>query len=274
MISKNDLNHFLRPNLWPVILAIFTIGWLAAGNFIISGWIIGAIISILLCSASIVVNHYFDFDSDKLSKQNRFPVAAGLISRNFALSLGIGLSIASILIAIILGINQFMIVLIGIFWVWAYSAPPLRIKKRTYLDTIWNSIGYGILPFYLGYLMQGTPIDIYAIALSSITALIVTSGHLLLAVRDIDTDKSAGIKTMTAVAGRNFTIKVSTALVGLAGLLLFALWASGYLNNLALLSLAMGGIILKKHKIKIEENYRSLQITYVIAGLAFVASVL
>ena len=277
MSSLKDWNHFIRPNLWVFGLAIFLIGVLASGIYLPTQ-LIGAVVAILLCTSSITVNHYFDVETDKKSKQiYRFPVAAGRISKKIAGGFSLVVVFVSVLLSFFLNANSVLIVLFANFMVFTYSAPPIRIKERPFLETVWNGIGYGWIPFYLALFISGNTISLQQHILGVVPFFISASGHILLQVRDIEDDKQGDVTTTSTKLGLKRMKRVSQIFIGIAGLLIVYLALVGFLNPLAWLSIVFGVLIFVEHKRMkndVEKSYRKLQILYILGGILFILSVL
>ena len=281
MATLEDYNHLIRFNLWVPVLAIFIIGYLSARTlFFGPGFFIGAAIVILMTSASITVNHYYDYEFDRKSKDiHRFPVARGKVSRRSAMILSLIFLNLSLALSFFLNTTSQLIILAGIFFVFSYSVPPIRMKTKKILGVIWNGIGYGFFPFYLAVSILDRPINTYMFLLSLIPFLITASGHILLQVRDIPFDRKTKLTTTSAIYGKNAIIKASRIMIALAGLLIIYLWLIRFLNFFALFSILAGVLIVYEHKkmkeIKdITERFRTLQILYLTGGILFILSVL
>ena len=274
--KASDWNHFIRPNLWAFGLAIYFIGVLASG-FYLPAHLVGAIVAILLCTSSITVNHYFDVETDRKSKQlYRFPVAAGKISKRSAAVFSLAVVLVSIFLGFFLNTNSLIWILFANFMVFTYSVPPIRIKERPYLETFWNGMGYGWVPFYLGLLISGIQINYFQHLLGFIPFLISASGHILLQVRDIEDDKKGNVTTTSTKLGLKKMKRVSQGMIGIAGLVIIYLAAVGFLNPLAWLSVVFGALVFAEHKRMkndVEKSYRKLQILYILGGILFILSI-
>ena len=272
----SDWLHFTRPSIWLFVLAVYAIALLAADAIFSSIHYIGIFSFIIICTASITVNHYFDYYDDKKSKQlYRFPVAAGRIPRNFAISFSLFLMTISIILSYtFFPPNAFYLVLFAVFMIITYSAPPARIKVRPYLETVWNGLGYGSVPYYLALAIIGAQKTTELHLLGLIPFLIAASGHILLQIRDIRDDKKSRTKTTSAIIGQKRMITLSKLMIAFAGIIIAYLAATGFLNWLAWFSLAVGTIIFAEHrKMKdVRKSYRKLQLLYIIGGLLFIAS--
>jgi 4-hydroxybenzoate polyprenyltransferase len=272
----SDWLHFTRPSIWLFVLAVYAIAFFAANATFSPVHYIGIVVFILLCTVSITVNHYFDYKYDRKSKQlYRFPVASGKISRNFA---GI-FSFLLIAISITLSytffpLNAFYLVLFAVFMIITYSAPPARIKARPYLETVWNGLGYGSVPYYLALAIIGAQKTAELHLLGLIPFLIAASGHILLQIRDIRDDKRSRTKTTSAIIGQKRMIAASKLMIAFAGLIIAYLTFVGFLSWPAWISLGIGASIFTEHrKMKdVRKSYKILQVLYIIGGLLFITS--
>ena len=82
-----------------------------------------------------------------------------------------------------------IIPIIGILVGIAYSVPPLRLKRIPFVDTFINGIAYGVLPFIAGWVIFGGALSIHVLVLALPVALIIASGHCLLAIPDVEIDE-------------------------------------------------------------------------------------
>ncbi len=277
--SLKDWNHFIRPNLWGYGLAVYLIGILSGGFYYSSGLLVGAIVAILLCTASITVNHYFDYKTDKKSKQiYRFPVAAGKIKKGTAAFFSLSTIFFSIFLSYVFLNNfSFYLVLFANFMIISYSSPPIRIKERAFLGIFWNGIGYGWVPYYLALFISNQPITYFQHLLGLIPFLISASGHILLQVRDIKDDKKGSVVTTSTKFGAKKMKKVSGLMVLFSGLVMVYLILQNFLNYLAFFSIIFGilvGLEHKRMKSDVTKSYRKLQILYIIGGLFFILSII
>lgn len=99
---------------------------------------------------------------------------------------------------ILMAIFGILLIIVGII----YSAPPLRLKIHPPFDSLANSLEFAVLPLILGFVTNGKiKISNELMILCIISALIVTCYYILVDIFDIETDKSYGIKTTSAILG-------------------------------------------------------------------------
>lgn len=146
------------------------------------------------------VNDFFDRHHDKFdeqkAKRNFFleaPYSPTLIHVAFVL---IGLLLACCFM--LFGWRSLLMFLIGGFIIWAYSAPPLRIKSRPILDLLVHGIFVETFPFYLVLVILN--VNWLAIDIVILLALFFASfsSQLEQQARDIEVD---------SINDHNFTIQ-------------------------------------------------------------------
>ena len=96
---------------WPLIVA----GVLLAGPFV--------------CATSQAVNDWFDRHVDAINEPQR-PIPSGRMPGQWGLYIALLWTLLSLLLATQLGRAGFLAALLGLGLAWAYSAPPLRLKRN------------------------------------------------------------------------------------------------------------------------------------------------
>lgn len=123
----------LKPITWFPPMWAFGCGVISAGKPVSGRWLAIAagvvLCGPLLCAASQVINDWFDRDVDAINEPNR-PIPSGRIPGRWGLYLAVLWSIASWLAAAALGRWVAGAATFGLALAWAYSAPPLRLKRN------------------------------------------------------------------------------------------------------------------------------------------------
>jgi chlorophyll synthase len=105
----------------------------ASGVSILDHWwlaLVGiALAGPLVCATSQAVNDWFDREVDAINEPQR-PIPSGRIPGRWGLYIAIGWTLLSLLVALALGPWGFGAAALGLALAWAYSAPPLRLKKN------------------------------------------------------------------------------------------------------------------------------------------------
>lgn len=112
-----------------------------------------------------------------------------------------------------------------LFIMWAYSAPPIRLKNRPGLDVLTHALFVQTFPYIMGLLLiraRWTLLDGFIIAILFFASL---TAQLEQQLRDFDVDAQVE-RTFATILGRtrtNFLLKLSTAvmmLIAVAGLII------------------------------------------------------
>jgi len=90
-----------------------------------------------------------------------------------------------------------------IFIAYIYSTPPIRMKTKPFLDSIFGSIGY-LFPVFIAFTTHNTLSNIDPSYLLLLLPLI--AGHAIFALRDVDHDKKTKMKTIGVFLGKRRTL--------------------------------------------------------------------
>ncbi|MCH7760013.1 UbiA family prenyltransferase [candidate division TA06 bacterium] len=173
-----------------------------------------------LMSGVYILNQVLDRETDRMN-QKLFLLSERVIPVKFAL-MEMGLLF---LIALTLSISMFHFTLFTAFVFLSlvmgilYSVPPIKIKGRPFLDLLWNSTGFGLVSFSVGWLTV-SPFSLATVYHSIPYVLSVGAVFLNTTIPDISGDEKAGDKTTGVLLGRRRTAALGTLF------LLFALLTS------------------------------------------------
>ncbi|TFF22836.1 chlorophyll synthase ChlG [Jiella endophytica] len=103
----------------------------------------------LLCGASQVVNDWFDRHVDAINEPNR-PIPSGRMPGRSALWLAIFWTALSLVVAFALGPWVGIASALGCLLSWAYSAPPLRLKRNGWWGNAAVAFAYEGLAWFTG----------------------------------------------------------------------------------------------------------------------------
>lgn len=194
-----------KPVTWFPPMWAFGCGVVSTGNlsFQTLGLLIGGIILAgpLLCASSQVVNDWFDRDVDAINEPNR-PIPSGRIPGQWGLWLAIGWSIAALIWAAILGPWVLAGASLGVALSWAYSAPPVRLKR----SGIWGPLSVGIsyegLAWFTGAAVMAQALPAYHTII--LAALYSGGAYGIMVLNDfkaIKGDRQMGLKSLPAAIG-------------------------------------------------------------------------
>lgn len=102
-----------------------------------------------VCATSQAVNDWFDRHVDAINEPNR-PIPSGRIPGRWGLYLAIAGTILSLALAAVLGRLVFGAAALALVLAWAYSAPPFRLKGRSWWGPIATAFSYEGLSWFTG----------------------------------------------------------------------------------------------------------------------------
>ena len=193
-----------------------------------------------VCATSQAVNDWFDREVDAINEPRR-PIPSGRMPGRWGLYIAIGWTLLSLALAALLGPVGFGAALLGLALAWAYSAPPLRLKRNGWWGNSACALCYEGLAWATGgaVMMLGAWPD----ARSLVLALLYSVGaHGIMTLNDfksIDGDRRMGIGSLPVRLGVDGSARVAAALMiapQLAVLLLLLQWgAAAHAGALAVL---------------------------------------
>ena len=146
--------ELLKPITWFPPMWAFGCGIVSAtGNHAVSWWLVAlgvALCGPLVCGTSQAVNDWFDRHVDALNEPNR-PIPSGRLPGRWGLYIACGWTALSLLAAIPFGSFGFWATVVGLVLAWAYSAPPLRLKRNGWWGNSAVAVCYEGLPWVTGY---------------------------------------------------------------------------------------------------------------------------
>lgn len=125
--------ELFKPITWFPPMWAFGCGVIASGEPTQGRWalvLIGvALAGPLVCATSQAVNDWFDRHVDAINEPQR-PIPSGRMPGRWGLYIAVAWTALSLLVAAALGPWGFGAALIGLALAWAYSAPPIRLKRN------------------------------------------------------------------------------------------------------------------------------------------------
>ena len=127
------LAELLKPITWFPPMWAFGCGVVASG-VPLAGRLPLVIAGVLLagpfvCATSQAVNDWYDRDVDAINEPQR-PIPSGRMPGRWGLFVAIGWTLLSLLLAANLGRAALAATIFGLLLAWAYSAPPVRLKRN------------------------------------------------------------------------------------------------------------------------------------------------
>jgi len=220
-----------RPEFLPAMVSWFTIGlsWSINPPLNITELVIPATLSVAIIMISAVIglqlNTIFDYDLDSTdNRKKRLVQAMSCLGRNKLKSLVIvefllGLAFVFLLLLIQGKPALFFMWIVGIFLAYSYSAPPLRLKSRSWLSLGTLLLVICILPVLFVFYTFTSDLNSFFLLFLTGQALSVYSLILSTEVRDYFEDSALKIETMTVRIGLVKASFLSILLLSAGGIL-------------------------------------------------------
>jgi chlorophyll synthase len=197
--------ELLKPVSWFAPMWAFVCGIVSSGapydsrGVLVVGGL--ALAGPLVCGTSQAVNDWFDRDVDAVNDPGR-PIPSGRVAGRIGLYVAILWTLLSATLAWQCGPWVFGASLAGLALAWAYSAPPLRLKRNGWLGNSAVALCYEGLPWLTGVaLMTGHAPGGKSIL---IAALYSVGAHGIMTLHDFKSiagDRRLGIRSLPAVYG-------------------------------------------------------------------------
>ncbi len=131
--TLSAMTELLKPITWFPPMWAFGCGVVASG-VPLSGHVPLVIAGVLLagpfvCATSQAVNDWFDREVDAINEPQR-PIPSGRMPGRWGLFIAIAWTLLSMALAVNLGRAAFVAAVLGLVLAWAYSAPPVRLKRN------------------------------------------------------------------------------------------------------------------------------------------------
>ncbi len=142
--------ELLKPITWFPPIWAFGCGIVASGAALSEVWpraLLGLVLAgPLVCGMSQAVNDWFDRHVDAVNEPQR-PIPSGRLPGRWGLWIAIAWTLLSLGVGWALGPWGFAATAVGVALAWAYSAPPLRLKRDGWLGNAACALCYETLPW-------------------------------------------------------------------------------------------------------------------------------
>lgn len=199
LINLQSLIKYYRMKDWRAYLGLSVFGFVVAKGFLfpLLDIVIFFLIWGLLLAFGFSINNFFDIKEDREKGEIKNLVVQN--KKNFLLSLSPG--IIALFLSIYFGLKVSLFVLVASLIGFFYSAPPLRMKSRPFLDLLSHGLFAGALIFLFPLLIFSQKLTLfhYLIALSIfyLSVMLEMRNHW----EDYQSDFRAGLKTTACFLG-------------------------------------------------------------------------
>jgi chlorophyll synthase len=219
--------ELLKPVTWFAPIWAFFCGVISAGHPLAGHWpviLLGLLLAgPMVCGTSQAVNDWFDREVDAINEPGR-PIPSGRMPGFWGLYIGIIWTALSLIVAVGLGGWGFGAAVVALALAWAYSAPPLRLKRNGWWGNAAVAICYEGVPWFTGAAIMADRLPSSGIL---ILALLYSFGaHGIMTLNDfksVEGDRAVGIRSLPAMLGEAAAAKLACGVMILPQLLVIFL---------------------------------------------------
>lgn len=210
--------ELLKPITWFPPMWAFACGVVSSGEPVLTNWtiaLLGVVLAgPLVCAMSQAINDWYDRDVDAINEPQR-PIPSGRIPGRWGLYIALIWTLLSLLVASVLGTWVFISAVVGLVLAWAYSAPPLRLKRNGWWGNAACGFSYESLAWITGAaaMLGGSlpPAEVLALAL-----LYGLGAHGIMTLNDfkaIKGDAQMGIRSLPVQLGADSAARAASAIM-------------------------------------------------------------
>ncbi len=219
--------ELLKPVTWFAPMWAFLCGAVSSGLPVNDRWpvlIAGvALAGPLVCGTSQAVNDWFDRHVDAINEPNR-PIPSGRVPGRRGLYLAIGWTVLSMIVATTLGLWGFTAAILGLALAWAYSSPPIRLKRNGWWGNTAVAACYEGLPWFTGAAIMTAAFPHKQVL---VVALLYSVGaHGIMTLNDfksVDGDRRMGIDSLPVLLGVERAAWLACAVMAIPQIIVVAL---------------------------------------------------
>jgi 4-hydroxybenzoate polyprenyltransferase len=206
------LDEFIRIRGVVGWFAVSSIGFiLGMSRLPLSGFLVPLLVFLVstfcILSFTFAINNRYDMDSDRRNpRKMRFnSMASGKISIETGAFVNIIFVMIPLLtVTLLFNLGMFLFCLLLIFWMWAYSSPPLRLKGRPGADIMWHFIAFVLLVLWGSCIAGSFGLINWLVAVS--LGVFGCIAQFLNHINDYEFDKESGTVTYAVWRGLDTTI--------------------------------------------------------------------
>jgi chlorophyll synthase len=244
--------ELLKPITWFAPMWAFACGVVSTGLPAEGRWpVIAAGVLLtgpLVCGTSQAVNDWYDRHVDAINEPNR-PIPSGRIPGSWGLTIAIAWTVVSMIVATALGPWGFGAAAIGMILAWAYSAPPLRLKRNGWWGNSAVAACYEGLPWFTGAAVMAAARPDWQIL--AVAVLYSAGAHGIMTLNDfksVEGDQAMGIGSLPVRLGveRAGQLACIVMFVPQAFVVALLLWLSRPWHSIAILLLMAVQLVLMR----------------------------
>lgn len=197
--------ELLKPITWFAPMWAFGCGVVSSGQPVGGRWALVlagvALAGPLVCGTSQAVNDWFDRHVDAINEPNR-PIPSGRLPGRSGLVIAVACTVLSLLVAASLGGWAFGAAVFGLLLAWAYSAPPVRLKRNGWWGNLACAACYEGLPWFTAAAIMAGALPDWRIL--AVAAAYSVGAHGIMTLNDfksVEGDRQMGVNSLPVLLG-------------------------------------------------------------------------
>jgi chlorophyll/bacteriochlorophyll a synthase len=219
--------ELLKPITWFPPMWAFGCGVVSSGAPVGDRWplvVAGALLcGPLVCATSQAVNDWYYRDVDAINEPGR-PIPSGRVPGEWGFYIGVGWTVLSLAVAAMLGSFVLAAATFGLALAWAYSAPPIRLKRNGWWGNTAVAACYEGLPWLTGAAVMSDAVPTARVFI--VAGLYSLGAHGIMTLNDfkaVTGDRRSGIGSLPVLLGPERAGRLACAVMALPQLVVVAL---------------------------------------------------
>ncbi|MEM8578257.1 MAG: chlorophyll synthase ChlG [Pseudomonadota bacterium] len=210
--------RLIKPITWFPPMWAYLCGAVSAGISPVGQWPLVALGVLLagpiVCGMSQAANDWCDRHVDAINEPNR-PIPSGRIPGRWGLWIALAMSLLSLAVGWLLGPWGFGATVLAVAAAWAYSAPPVRLKRSGWWGPGLVGLSYETLPWITGAAVLSAGAPAYEVLVIAI--LYGLGAHGIMTLNDfkaLEGDRQMGLRSLPVALGPDRAAQVAVWIMG------------------------------------------------------------
>ena len=210
------------PPMWAYLCGIVSAGvWPGDRWFLV---ILGVVLAgPAVCGMSQVINDWADREVDAINEPGR-PIPSGMVPPAWAFAFALALSAFAIWLGSFLGPWGLGATVVAVIAAWAYSVPPIRLKRSGWWGPGLVGLSYETLPWYTGAAVLSVGAPAFPVVL--VAVLYGIGAHGIMTINDfkaLEGDRATGVRSLPVVVGPEVAAKIACTVMALPQMLVISM---------------------------------------------------